>query len=176
MILAPMVTQQSGAHKDILKTVRRERLVRVRVDQEIHDIDQVPEIQPNTKHSIEAITDRIIIREGIESRLLEAIDNAVRISSGGQVICCWLEASESSDGWQEKLYSTRYSCPDCDINYAEVEPRIFSFNSPLGACQVCSGLGQFVQFDTDLILDQALSIQGGAVKPWAEQTLSLIHI
>ena len=188
MILAPMVTQQAGAHGDVLKTIRRERLVRVRVDQQIHDIDQVPEIQPGTKHSIEAITDRIIIREGIESRLLEAIDNAVRISSAGQVICCWLEPnattdqtsdrqtskskSSGQDGWQEKLYSTRYSCPDCDINYAEVEPRIFSFNSPLGACQVCAGLGQLIQFDADLILDPALSIQSGAIKPWVQQTKS----
>ena len=194
MILAPMVTQQAGAQKDVLKTIRRERLVRVRVDQQIHDIDQVPEIQPGTKHSIEAITDRIIIREGIESRLLEAIDNAVRISTGGQVICCWLKPNEPNeptedqasdrqsskstssghDGWQEKLYSTQYSCPDCDINYAEVEPRIFSFNSPLGACQVCAGLGQLIQFDADLILDRALSIQSGAIKPWAQQTKSSV--
>ena len=194
MILAPMVTQQAGAQKDVLKTIRRERLVRVRVDQQIHDIDQVPEIQPGTKHSIEAIADRIIIREGIESRLLEAIDNAVRISTGGQVICCWLKPNEPNeptedqasdrqsskstssghDGWQEKLYSTQYSCPDCDINYAEVEPRIFSFNSPLGACQVCAGLGQLIQFDADLILDRALSIQSGAIKPWAQQTKSSV--
>ena len=194
MILAPMVTQQAGAQKDVLKTIRRERLVRVRVDQQIHDIDQVPEIQPGTKHSIEAITDRIIIREGIESRLLEAIDNAVRISTGGQVICCWLKPNEPSeptedqasdrqsskstssghDGWQEKLYSTQYSCPDCDINYAEVEPRIFSFNSPLGACQVCAGLGQLIQFDADLVIDRALSIQSGAIKPWAQQTKSSV--
>lgn len=174
MILAPMVMQQAGAHKDVLKTIRRERLVRVRVDQQIHDIDQVPEIEAGTKHSIEAITDRIIIREGIEARLLEAIDNAVRISNGGQVICCWLESNESPDGWQEKLYSTQYACPDCDISYAEVEPRIFSFNSPLGACQICAGLGQLVQFDTDLILDQTLSIQSGAIKPWAAQTKSSV--
>lgn len=183
MILAPMVTQESGAHRDIFKTIRRERLVRVRVDGEIHDIDQLPEIQSSTKHSIEAITDRIIIREGIESRLLEAIDNAVRISSGGQVICCWLVPAEqtnadpiarsnSSDDWQEKLYSTQYSCPDCDINYTEVEPRIFSFNSPLGACQECSGLGQFVQFDAELIIDRELSLQSGAVKAWASLTKS----
>ena len=191
MILAPMVTQQSGAHKDVLKTIRRERLVRVRVDQEIHDIDHLPEIEAGKKHSIEAITDRIIIRQGIEARLLEAIDNAVRISSGGQVICCWLEPNEpkdpvegqaaqrpgtstGSDGWQEKLYSTHYSCPDCDINYAEVEPRIFSFNSPLGACQVCAGLGHLVQFNADLILDRSLSIAAGAIRPWARLTKSAL--
>ncbi len=167
MILAPLVHDQTGLHEDTFKKVRRERLVRVRVNGEIHDIDQLPPITSNKKHSIDAIADRIIIREGIESRLLEAIDNAVRISGDGRVICCW-EVTEAggTKGWSEKLFSTRYCCPDCDINYSEIQPRTFSFNSPHGACEKCEGVGRFLQFDTSLIVDRNKSVYTSAVKAW----------
>ena len=156
--------------------IRRERLVRVRVNGEVHDIDRVPVLAPSETHSIEAVTDRIIIREGIEARLLEAIDNAVRISSDGQVICCWLTPSDSERAgeWQESLISTKYTCPTCDINYAEVEPRSFSFNSPFGACETCGGLGEFVQFDTTLTVDRSRSVSTGAVKAWQSLTVAAI--
>ena len=178
MILAPLVSGQSGTHREIFKKVRRERLVRVRIDGELHDIDQVPELSGTGTHSIEAVTDRIIVRAGIESRLLESIDTAVRISSDGQVICCWLlPAAESGPNsqWQDKLYSTRYSCPDCDICYSEVQPRTFSFNSPFGSCENCDGLGQFIQFDPSLILDTNLSVEEGAVKAWRGLTKTAIR-
>ena len=138
--------------------------MRVRVDGEIFDIEQVPVLDPKIEHTIEAVADRIIVRDGIESRLLEAIDNAVRISSEGQVVCCWLPAGETD--WQDKLYSTRFACPKCDIYYAEVQPRSFSFNSPLGACETCFGLGAFTQFEPDSVVDRSLSVTDGAVIAW----------
>ena len=167
MILAPMVTAQMGLHEDTFKKIRRERLVRARINGVIHDIDQLPPISSNDKHSIEAIADRIIIRDGIEPRLLEAIDNAERISGSGQVICCWeVTGEDGTKDWHEKLFSTRYCCPDCDINYSEVQPRTFSFNSPFGACENCEGVGRFVQFDPELIVDRSKSIYTSAVKAW----------
>ena len=164
MILSPVAVQQTGAHQDTFKTIRKEGLVRVRVDGTIHDIDQLPVLDPKKPHTIEAVADRIIIREGLEDRLLEAIDNAVRISSDGQVVCCWMESGESE--WQDKLYSTKFSCRDCDVNYAEIQPRTFSFNSPLGACENCFGLGSFVQFDPASVVDRNQSVNQGAVIAW----------
>lgn len=176
MILAPMVVGQTGAHQDVIQRIRREGLVRLRLDGEIHDVDQLPKIFGRQQHSIDAVTDRIIVRDGIETRLLESIDNAVRLSEGGQVICNWLipDGAENATGqWQEKLFSTRYACPGCDINYSEVQPRSFSFNSPFGACSTCEGLGSFIQFDPDLILDREKSIDEGAVHVWAGQKKSV---
>ena len=164
MILSPVALQETGSHQDTFKTIRKEGLVRVRVNGTIHDIDQLPVLDPKQPSTIEAVADRIIVREGIEDRLLEAIDNAVRISSDGQVVCSWLE-SGSSD-WQDKLYSTKFSCRQCDVNYAEIQPRTFSFNSPLGACENCFGLGAFVQFDPASVVDRNQSVSQGAVVAW----------
>ena len=166
MILSPVAVEQIGAHQDTIKKIRAEGLVRVRVDGEIFDIEQVPVLDPKKKHTIEAVADRIIVREGIEGRLLEAIDNAVRISSDGQVICCWLPAGQTD--WSDKLYSTRFACPQCDIYYAEVQPRSFSFNSPLGACETCYGLGAFTQFEPEAVVDRNLAVADGAVIAWQQ--------
>lgn len=196
MILAPLVSAETGDHPVTIQRIRRERLVRLRIDGELHDIDRLPVLDRKQPHSIEAVTDRIIVRPGIEGRLLEAIDLAIRLSGQDQVIACWTvdgklessgsessrskssksEGSESAnpgtpdqriaDGWAERLFSTRYACPDCDVNYAEVEPRTFSFNSPLGACGACEGLGSIVQFDESLIVDRARSVNQGAVLAW----------
>lgn len=168
MILSPLALQQTGAHQDTFKTIRKEGLVRMRVDGQIHDIDQPPVLDPKQPHTIEAVTDRIIVREGIDDRLLEAIDNAVRISSDGQVVSCWMESG--STDWHDKLYSTKFSCRACDVNYAEIQPRTFSFNSPLGACENCFGLGSFIQFDPASVVDRSLSINGGAVIAWESLT------
>ena len=168
MILSPVAVEQTGAHHDTFKTIRKEGLVRVRVDGTIHDIDQLPVLDPKKTHTIEAVADRIIVREGIEDRLLEAIDNAVRISSDGQVVCCWMESGTSD--WHDKLYSTKFSCRECDVNYAEIQPRTFSFNSPLGACENCFGLGSFIQFDPASVVDRNQSINQGAVLAWESLT------
>ncbi|MCH2183107.1 MAG: excinuclease ABC subunit UvrA [Mariniblastus sp.] len=168
MVMAPLVVGRKGKHLDVFQQIRDERLVRLRLDGEILDIDQVPELSGKKNATIEAITDRIIIRPGIENRLFESIELAARMS-GGQVLACYqLREGESEAGaWQERLFSTEYACPKCEIGYAEVEPRTFSFNSPYGACPHCDGLGYLEQFAPDLVVpDRALSLEQGAVVPW----------
>lgn len=167
IVLAPISVSKTGAQIEAIKTVRSEGLVRLRLDGTICDIEQLPVIDPKKTHTVEAVTDRIIVREGVEDRLLEAIDNAVRISSDGQVTCCWMEkGADRQSPWQEKTFSTKYACGRCDIYYSEVQPRSFSFNSPFGACPTCSGLGEFVQFSPLASLDITKSLNDGAVVPW----------
>ena len=178
MILAPLVKGQAGQSKETVKKIRRERLVRARVNGLVHDIDQLPEFHEDLAYSIEAVTDRVIIREGIESRLLESLDNAIRINGEGSVICSYLqpgEGTQNSDAWEDLSFSTRYSCPKCEICYSEVQPRNFSFNSPFGACESCSGLGNLLQFDPALVLNRRLSVLDGAVLPWAGLTKSKVR-
>ncbi len=173
MILAPLVKGQSGQSSETIKKIRRERLVRARVDGVVHDIDQLPVLLEDQAYHIEAVTDRIIIREGIESRLLESLDNAIRINGEGNLVCSYLKSGNGtpdSDTWEDLVFNTRYSCPDCDICYSEVQPRSFSFNSPIGACDECSGLGQLLQFDPTLVVNRRLSVLDGAVIPWTGLT------
>ena len=167
MVASPLVVERSGHHEEALKKIRRERLVRVRIDGEIYDIEQTPVLDANLNHTVEAITDRIIVREGIETRLLEAIDTAVRLSSDGQVAISYQERTEKGGGdWVTQIWSTRYVCPSCDIHYAEIQPRTFSFNSPFGACPTCHGTGAFIQFDPRSILDVTRSLDQGAIEVW----------
>ena len=168
MIMAPLVAGRKGKHLEVFQQIRRERLIRVRLDGEIFDIDQLPELTGRKSVSIDAVTDRIIIRPGIENRLFESIELAAKMS-GGQVLTCFQlrEKGRQVDPWQERLFSTEYACAECEISYAEVQPRTFSFNSPYGACQTCDGLGFVEQFDHDLVIpDRDLSIDRGAVAPW----------
>ena len=173
IILAPLVKDQTGGIAEAIKKIRRERLVRARVDGAVHDIDQLPTLHEDQPRTIEAVTDRIIIREGIESRLLESLDNAIRINGDGNLVCSYLkpgDGSSNTDTWEDVNFSTRYSCPDCEICYSEVQPSSFSFNSPLGACEECSGLGHLLQFDPKLVIDKRLSIFNGGILPWSEFT------
>ncbi len=165
MVIAPVVEHAAGDHKVTLRGIRRERLVRVRIDGEILDIDQTPELNPNHKHSIDAITDRIIVREGVDARLLEAIEFAARLGHG-KVTVCSLPPDGNSGHWQEQTFSTVYACPHCNIHYSEVQPRTFSFNSPHGACGTCQGLGEITEFDPALVIpDRSQTIESGVV-PW----------
>ena len=173
IILAPLVKDQTGGIAEAIKKIRRERLVRARVDGAVHDIDQLPTLHEDQPRTIEAVTDRIIIREGIESRLLESLDNAIRINGDGNLVCSYLkpgDGSSNTDTWEDVSFSTRYSCPDCEICYSEVQPSSFSFNSPWGACEECSGLGHLLQFDPKLVIDRRLSIFNGGILPWSEFT------
>ncbi len=173
MLLSPIVDQRKGQHEQALKKIRRERLVRVRVDGDVLDIDRVPPLAAEVPHTIEAITDRIIVKPGIEDRLVKAIELSVELSRGA-VIVSWIEpdemdASSKNDTtqWAERLYSTIYACTHCDIHYSEVEPRTFSFNSPFGACESCNGLGFAMHFDPDqVIADRGLSITNRAITIW----------
>ena len=168
MVLAPMVAGRKGKHEEVFELIRRERLVRVQVDGETYDIDQLPELDGKKNHTIEAITDRIIIRDDESTRLFESVELAEKLTNG--LIGVSFRLPGESD-WQQKIYSTRYACSSCDVNYPEIEPRTFSFNSPYGACPECTGLGVLQNFDVDLVIpDRTLSIADGAIVPWAKLT------
>ena len=176
LILAPLVRGRKGQHAEALATIRKAGLVRVRVDGQLHELDAVPALDAKKNHTIEAVVDRIIIRGGVESRLGESLQLAARHSEGA-LIACYLEpakeqqakaAGTTTEGlWTDRLFSTKYACPNCQVNLAEIEPRTFSFNSPYGACPKCQGLGVLEQFDPELIVpDRSRSLAGGVVAPW----------
>ena len=136
MILSPMVRGRRGGHREVLERIARNGFVRARIDGDVLDIAEAKTLDAKKPHTIEAIVDRIVLKDGIAPRLRESIELACRESDGTCII------SHEVDGkWIEKLYSTRFSCPDCDLNFATPEPRSFSFNSPWGACSKCTGLG-----------------------------------
>ncbi len=172
MILAPMVRGRKGAHRDVISTIRKAGFVRVRIDDQIYDVDQVPELNTRKTHTIEAVIDRIVIREGISGRLAESIQSAVTFGDGLAIACYEVaevaEAGEAGEkSWRDEVFNTLYACPDCSISYEELEPRTFSFNSPYGACPQCEGLGHRDQFDPEVVLpDLSLSIEQSAIAAW----------
>jgi len=173
VLMAPLVRGRRGGHRDALNAIRKAGLVKVRVDGEQYEIENVPELEVRKNHTVEAIVDKLVIRPGVEARLTDSLQVALRLADG-LVSASYLEPSAGSDTWTEVLFSTKYACPNCGVSYAEVEPRTFSFNSPYGACPECDGVGRQNQFDADLIVrDWSKSPASGAILPWsaAETTL-----
>ncbi|MEX2171206.1 MAG: excinuclease ABC subunit UvrA [Pirellulales bacterium] len=140
MLLAPIVRGRKGRHADELENVRKAGLVRVRVDGEVYPLEDVPELVPQKAHTIEAVVDRIVLREGIAPRLAESVRLALKHGDGVLAVSYRTPDAEAS-AWEEKLFNTRYACPHCKTGVGEIEPRTFSFNSPYGACSTCGGLG-----------------------------------
>ena len=169
MLLAPLVRGRKGQHKDVFEAIRKIGFVRVRVDGEVHDVESPPELVRQRAHHIEAIVDRIIIRQGIRSRLADSVKLAVK-HGDGLVLAAYEEKDENGDSlWYDRLFSTLHSCPNCKISYEELEPRTFSFNSPYGACPACEGLGGLVEFDPELVApDHSLSLSNGVISPWKD--------
>lgn len=149
VLLAPMVRGRKGAHADVFEKIRKAGLVRARVDGELVDIDAAPKLTVRQEHTISAVVDRLVIRDGIEPRLQESLQLALKLGQG--IVLTEQHRSEANDSkkttaknepeWQETLYSVHSACPDCGISYGELSPRNFSFNSPYGACPECDGLG-----------------------------------
>ncbi len=166
MILAPIVRGRKGMHREALDSIRKNGFVRARIDGEVHDIEQLPELVRQKKHDIEAVIDRIVIRPAARSRVAESIQLAVK-HSGGPMVVCYLDKENGANTWRDRLFSTEFACPSCRESFEEIEPRSFSFNSPYGACPTCEGLGTRVEFDTDLVVpNRELSLAAGAVVPW----------
>src|SRR5262245_1279330 len=147
MLLAPLVRGRKGAHRDVLESIQKAGFVRARIDGVIYPLDELPKLATQKMHDIEAVVDRLVIREGIEARLGESVRLAARHGEGvvtivyqppGEVAAA---TGKTSDQWQERLLNTRYACPRCGTSIGEIEPRTFSFNSPYGACPTCHGLG-----------------------------------
>jgi excinuclease ABC subunit A len=162
MILAPLVRGRKGEHQDAFQAIRRAGLLRVRVDGQIMEVKDAPKLARTRTHNIEAVIDRIVIREGIRPRLSESIDLALKLSEGTVLV-----SAQTGTDWEDHLASIHFACPTCGTGLEELEPRTFSFNSPYGACPACGGLGTHAAFDPELVIpDRSLSLAAGAVAPW----------
>jgi excinuclease ABC subunit A len=165
MILAPVIRGQKGTHKDVFKRIQTEGFVRVRVNGTIYDLKDVPSLEKDKfkKHNIEAVIDRLIVKPQISTRLADSVELAIRLAEGLVII-----SRENEGGnWDDAVFSEKYACPDCGISLSELEPRIFSFNAPYGACPDCDGLGTILEFDPDLIVpDPTRSLSEGAIDAW----------
>ncbi|MFW7361414.1 excinuclease ABC subunit UvrA [Vagococcus fluvialis] len=158
-ILAPIVRGKKGQHKKIFEKVKKEGFVRVRVDGETYDIEEVPKLEKNKKHDIEIVVDRIVIKDGVRSRLFDSFEMALRLSEGYALV--------DVTGGEEILFSEHYACPYCGFTVGEIEPRLFSFNTPFGACPDCDGLSIKLEVDEDLVVpDRSKTLREGAISPW----------
>ncbi|HFI0127607.1 TPA: excinuclease ABC subunit UvrA [Streptococcus suis] len=158
-ILAPIVRKKKGQHKTIFEKIQKDGYVRVRVNGDVYDVSEVPELNKSKAHNIEVVVDRIVIKEGIRSRLFDSIEAALRIADGYVIIDTMDE--------KELLFSEYYACPVCGFTVPELEPRLFSFNAPFGSCSDCDGLGMKLEVDTDLIVpDASKTLREGALAPW----------
>jgi excinuclease ABC subunit A len=167
MLLAPMVRSRKGEHLQLIEELRAQGFVRARVDGVVYELDEVPPLELRRKHSIEVVVDRIRVREDLKQRLAESFETAVTLTEGLAIISPMVEPGEAPSTLQEKLFSARFSCPYCDYSLQELEPRMFSFNNPNGACPECDGLGVSQFFDPDLVVSStSVSLAGGAVRGW----------
>lgn len=155
-LLAPVVRGRKGEHAKVLERAKKAGYVRVRIDGNLYDVTEEIKLDKNIKHNIEIIVDRLVIKEGIERRLTDSIENVMKLSDGLMIV--------DVIGQEPMNFSDSFSCPDCGISIDEVEPRSFSFNNPFGACPECFGLGYKMEFDVDLMIpDKSLSINQGAI-------------
>ena len=156
-IIAPCVRGRKGEHQKVLERLQREGYVRVRIDGEVYPIEEAPALDKQKKHTIEAVIDRIVLKDGVESRLTESLEHAFKLGQNLAIVAV-------QDG-EEMLFSQNYACPDCGIALEELAPRAFSFNNPFGACPTCLGLGEQMKIDPSLVVpDESLSINEGAIR------------
>ena len=158
-LLAPVVSHRKGSHEKLIDDISKKGYVRVRVDGEITDVNEVPELDKNKNHSIEVVVDRLVVKPGIETRLADSIETALQLSEGTLIV--------DVIGGEEMKFSENHACPICGFSIGELEPRMFSFNSPFGACPTCDGLGQILRVDLDLVVpDPNKTLNEGAILPW----------
>ncbi|ALV22733.1 MAG: excinuclease ABC subunit UvrA [Carnobacterium sp.] len=158
-ILAPIVVGKKGQHKKVFDKIKSEGYVRLRVNKEMYDISDDIVLEKNKKHDIDIIIDRIVVKDGIRSRLFDSFEAALRLAEG--------YAIADIMGKEEVLFSEHYACPYCGFTVGELEPRLFSFNAPFGACNDCDGLGVKLEVDTDLVIpEKSMTLREGAIAPW----------
>jgi len=163
MLLAPMVRDRKGEHLQLIGELRAQGFVRARVDGIVYDLDDIPPLELRRKHSIEVVVDRIKVREDLKQRLAESFETAITLTEGLAVIA----PMDDGSALEEKVFSARFSCPYCDYSLQELEPRMFSFNNPNGACPECDGLGVSQFFDPNRVVSStSVSLAGGAVRGW----------
>ncbi|MDU4218410.1 MAG: excinuclease ABC subunit UvrA [Clostridium perfringens] len=165
MILAPIIRGRKGTHEKVLENIKKQGFVRARIDGEIYDLteDEI-KLEKNIKHNIEAVVDRIIVKDGIEGRLTDSIETSLKMAEGLVLV--------KIIGEEDRLYSEHFACADCGISIDELAPRMFSFNSPFGKCERCDGLGTLMEIDEDLVVpNKDLSIRGGAISTWGDSRM-----
>ena len=201
LLLAPLVMARKGEHKGIFDDIRKAGFVRARVDSQMVEVDEAPELDRYKAHTIEAVVDRLVIRrpepgreEEFKSRLADSVETALRMGNGvllvsdvtaGEPAAAATSAGDPASGGlagletgpqpNDRLFSEHFACPVCGISLPEIEPRTFSFNSPHGACPTCTGLGSMLEFDPDLVVDTSKSLAGGAIRPWNRDTATIYH-
>jgi len=158
-ILAPVVSGRKGAHVKVLEDIKKQGFVRIRVDGEMLDLSDEIELEKNKKHSIEVVVDRIVVKEGISARIADSLETALKLGEGKVIVDVM--------GEEELLFSENHACPLCGFSIGELEPRMFSFNSPFGACPECDGLGSKLEVDLDLVIpNKDLTLKEHAIAPW----------
>ncbi|MGL5152246.1 MAG: excinuclease ABC subunit UvrA, partial [Clostridium sp.] len=164
-ILSPVIRGRKGTHEKVIENIKKNGFVRARIDGEIYDLSEEDiKLEKNIKHSIEAVVDRIVVKEGIEGRLTDSLETALKMGEGLVII--------DVIGEEEMLMSENFACADCGISIDELAPRLFSFNSPFGKCDVCDGLGNLIEIDPDLIIpNKDLSVLDGAIATWGDGRL-----
>ncbi len=164
MVLAPLIRGKKGEHRDIIEQARKEGFVRLRIDAQVVGADEEIKLAKTRKHTIEAVVDRLVVKEKSRRRLADSVETGLK--AGGGTVLINIKGSDL-------LFSEQFACLDCGISYDEPTPQMFSFNSPHGACQVCDGLGQRMEIDPDLVVpNRSLSISQGAIHPWGGADMS----
>lgn len=164
-ILSPVVRGRKGEYKKLLDNLRKEGFLRVKIDGEMYSLEDEIELDKNKKHDIYVVIDRLVIKPDVRTRLADSVELALKLSEGLVLVEKYLEDGK----FEENIFSENFSCPICGFSFGEITPRLFSFNSPYGACPACSGLGGKKEFDPDLLLDYERSISEGAIIPWGKE-------
>ncbi len=162
LLLAPKVSNRKGEHGDLLDRAKKAGFTRVRVDGKEHTLDQPVPLNKKQKHKIDVVVDRLVIKDGIRARLSDSVETALREGEGTMVV----SLVDAPEGERDQFFSERLYCPKCDLSYPDLEPNSFSFNSPLGACAECNGLGVKTTVDPAKLIDDDLSINDGAIRAW----------
>ena len=170
MVLSPLIVGRKGEHVDLFDELRAQGFVRVRIDGNVHEMDALPKLDKNKKHTIEVVVDRLKVRADVKQRLAESFETALRHADGRAL-------AVEMDSAKETLFSAKFSCPVCDYSLPELEPRLFSFNNPMGACPKCDGLGAIQYFDPKRVVAfPHLSLASGAIKGWDRRNQFYFHM
>ncbi|MHC4123880.1 MAG: excinuclease ABC subunit UvrA [Planctomycetota bacterium] len=171
-VCAPLIRGKKGEHREVFARIQREGFVRVRIDGTVYDVRTVPALNKNKKHTIEAVVDRLIIKETVKIRLADSVETALKLADGVILVLVQKPDEDKKNGgngdWKKLIYSEKFACEGHpEVSLEELSPRLFSFNSPYGACRSCDGLGTILEFDPDLIVpDKSVSLENGAITAW----------
>ena len=172
MVLAPVISERKGEHLHVFQELRSNGFVRARIDGIVADLDATPDLDKNRKHTIEAVVDRLRVREDVQQRLAESFETALELSDGVALV-----QDMDDEGAEPLVFSARFACPRCGYSISELEPRMFSFNNPAGACESCDGLGVTTFFDPDLVVtDHDLTLAEGAIRGWDRRNVYYFHM